>query len=170
MEDESVKLRSLLAFLSTGLLLLRSELLPLRLENCRSLRAYSDVERAGAASVRTIRGDVFEDLANLDEKFDLVVCDPPALIKGRKDIPQGKHAYLQLNTLAMAKLTPAGAIVSCSCSGLLEAEDFAAALAKAASRNRRSLAWVAQGGPSPDHPVRLEFPEGRYLKAWIGVS
>jgi len=111
-------------------------------------------------------------VASLDQfktsSFDIVICDPPALIKGKKDLPTGQHGYLKLNTNAMRLVKPGGWIVSCSCSGLLEEKDFVSILAKAARRVGREIQWMARGGQSPDHPVRAEFPEGNYLKCWIG--
>jgi 23S rRNA (cytosine1962-C5)-methyltransferase len=130
--------------------------------------ARENVEREGA-KVSVLKGDVLKDLASLEARsFDLVVCDPPALIKSRKDVPAGKHAYLQLNTQVFRLVREMGAVVSCSCSGLLEEEDFLAALGKAAYRNGARVRWVARGSQSPDHPMLLEFPEGRYLKSWFG--
>ena len=117
------------------------------------------------------RGDVLKDLAALPEKlFDIVVSDPPALIKSRKDVPAGTHAYLQLNTQVFRLVRPGGAVVSCSCSGLLDEESFLATLSKAAYRNRVGVRWIARGTPAPDHPMLAEFPEGHYLKAWMGIT
>jgi 23S rRNA (cytosine1962-C5)-methyltransferase len=132
-------------------------------------RAKKNVERQGARC-EIWKTDILETLGELpDQSFDLVVADPPALIKGRKDIPVGKHAYLQLNTQVFRLVAPQGAVVSCSCSALLEEEEFASALTKAATRNLRSPRWLARGTQAPDHPMLTGFPEGRYLKAWMGV-
>jgi 23S rRNA (cytosine1962-C5)-methyltransferase len=128
---------------------------------------------AGSASVRieTVEGDVLHDLGGLQDKaFDLVISDPPALIKGRKDIPVGTHAYLQLHTQAARLVADHGAWVACSCSGLLVEESFGETLAKAARRQNRTISWVARGAQAPDHPVLAEFPEGRYLKCWLGIA
>ncbi len=131
--------------------------------------AKRNIEAQGARC-EMLRGDVLKDLTRLEgESFDLVVCDPPALIKGRKDIPQGTHAYLQLNTQAFRLVKEGGAVVSCSCSALLDEDSFERTLSKAAQRNQVKAQWVGRGGQAPDHPVLLEFPEGRYLKAWIGI-
>ena len=122
------------------------------------------------AEVETLRADVLRDLPSLPTAgFDLVIADPPALIARRKDAPQGTHAYLQLFTQAVRLVRPGGGVVACSCSALLEEPAFDGALAKAARRNDRIVRWIARGGQGPDHPVLLEFPEGRYLKCWIGM-
>ncbi|HUP57876.1 MAG TPA: methyltransferase, partial [Bdellovibrionota bacterium] len=127
----------------------------------------ANVERTGA-KVEALQGDVLRDLEGIPVRYDLVISDPPALIKGRKDIPQGKHAYLQLNTQAIRLVKPGGALVTCSCSALLPEEDFLASVGKAARRNSADLRLIARGSQSPDHPMLPEFPEGRYLKCWIG--
>lgn len=130
--------------------------------------ARKNVERQGARC-ETVKGDVLRDLEKMEGGgFDLVVSDPPALIKGRKDIPAGTHAYLQLNTQVFRLIRAGGAVVSCSCSALLEEDEFLKALSKAAYRNRRKVRWAARGSQSADHPMLIEFPEGRYLKCWIG--
>lgn len=132
--------------------------------------ARANVQAQGARC-ETIRGDVLKDLAGLTaESFDLVISDPPALIKGRKDLPVGKHAYLQLNTQVFRLVKRGGAVITCSCSGLLPEEEFLEAVSKAARRNGRFARWIARGSQGPDHPMLAEFPEGRYLKCWIGVN
>jgi 23S rRNA (cytosine1962-C5)-methyltransferase len=130
--------------------------------------AKENAERAGARA-EVFEADVLEDLPKLaDVEFDIVVCDPPALIPGRKDIPVGTHAYLKLNTEAFRLLAPEGWVVTCSCSQLLDEENFVKQISKASSRNGKRVGWLARGTQALDHPLKLEFPEGRYLKMWIG--
>jgi 23S rRNA (cytosine1962-C5)-methyltransferase len=131
--------------------------------------ARRNIEAQGARC-DMLRADVLRDLGGVpDASFDLVISDPPALIKSRKDIGPGTHAYLQLNTQVFRLARRGGAVVSCSCSALLEESEFASLLTKAASRNRVDVRWVGRGAPAADHPMLTEFPEGRYLKAWIGL-
>lgn len=130
--------------------------------------AKANVERAGGRA-EVLEADVLQDLPKLvDLEFDVVVCDPPALIKGRKDIPTGKPAYLKLNTEAFRLLAKGGWMVTCSCSQLLEEAEFAHQVSKAALRNAKEMRWLARGTQAIDHPLKLEFPEGKYLKMWIG--
>ncbi len=118
-----------------------------------------------------LKANVLKDLGALQDKsFDIVISDPPALIKSRKDIPAGTHAYLQLATQAFRLVKKGGGIVACSCSALLEEESFTHVLGKAAQRNSAQIRWIGRGTQSPDHPILVEFPEGRYLKGWVGVS
>jgi len=130
--------------------------------------ARRNVESVGAEFIG-LKGDVLRDLGSVSETFDIVVSDPPALIKSRKEIPQGTHAYVQINTQALRLLSRGGCIISSSCSGLLSETEFAGVLAKAANRQMRKVKWIARGGQSPDHPILAEFPEGKYLKTWIGI-
>lgn len=122
------------------------------------------------AGCTTLQADIIKDIKALDGKqFDLVVCDPPALIKSKKDIPVGKAAYFQLALDSLALTKVGGGIIFCSCSALLTEEDFAHALSRAVMRSGKQVRWVAKGSQSPDHPILAEFPEGRYLKCWMGI-
>ncbi len=122
-----------------------------------------------ASLINPIKGDVLNGLrGTIDHGYDIVICDPPAFIKKKKDVPQGKAAYLKLNKEALKRLDAGGLFVSCSCSGLFTPEEFRGMLARAVA-NRPGMVWLKQGFHSPDHPQRMEFPEGSYLKCFIGA-
>ncbi len=124
---------------------------------------------AGEIQFNRLKADVLEPMPSLKDKdFEVVIADPPAFIKNRKSIPQGKHAYVQLFTTAIQKTAKDGLVVCCSCSQLLSKEDMKECLQKAARRSGRKVRWIAEGSPSLDHFVRSEFEEGHYLKCWIG--
>lgn len=130
--------------------------------------ASRNLVRAGV-EVRTLKRDVVHELTDLPDAFyDVVICDPPALVKSRKDLAVGAHAYTTLNTQALRLTRAGGLFVSCSCSALLEDGHFLEVLAKAERRSGREVRWVASGGQSFDHPESLAFPEGHYLKARFG--
>jgi 23S rRNA (cytosine1962-C5)-methyltransferase len=131
--------------------------------------AKINVESQGA-DFKSHCGNVLKDLVSLpSQSFDLVISDPPALIKSRKDIAVGTRAYLQLATQVFRLVRRGGGVVACSCSALLEEESFIQAQAQAIQRNSIQVQWIARGSQSPDHPVLAQFPEGRYLKGWIGA-
>ncbi len=131
--------------------------------------AQKNLTHAGAVA-EISKADILEKITQIpDSSYDLIVCDPPALIKSRKDHPAGKHAYLKLNTECLRILKKPGAIVSASCSAHFTPEDLIETLAKAARRSQVSPQWIFRGGHGPDHPVIAEFPEGQYLKTWFGV-
>jgi 23S rRNA (cytosine1962-C5)-methyltransferase len=118
--------------------------------------------------VETRRGDAFDVLEALQaegQQFDVLIVDPPAFIKRRKDIPKGEAAYRKLNQLALKVAADDALLVSCSCSWHLSAEVFPTLLQAAAVQANRELRVIAQGGQSPDHPVHPAMTETRYLKA-----
>jgi 23S rRNA (cytosine1962-C5)-methyltransferase len=119
-------------------------------------------------AVRTLRDDAFDALAALretGEKFDVVVIDPPAFIKRRKDSPKGQAAYRKLNQLAMQLLPRDGILVSCSCSHHLAQDDLIATVQQAARHLGRFAQVIEVGGHAPDHPIHPAIPETRYLKS-----
>jgi len=101
------------------------------------------------------------------EHFDVVVLDPPAFIKRKKDIPQGQAAYRKLNQLALELLSEGGLLVSCSCSYHLAAEELLVAIQAAARHSGRFVQILEHAGQSPDHPLHPAIPETRYLKAFF---
>ena len=136
-----------------------------------SAPALEILQRSAAANdlqVRSERADAFDALAALresGEKFDVVVIDPPAFIKRRKDIPKGQAAYRKLNQLAMQVLSRDAILVSCSCSHHLAQDDLIVAIQQAARHVDRFAQLVEVGGHAPDHPIHPAIPETRYLKA-----
>ena len=115
--------------------------------------------------VQVFQSDVLKTLEQFQaESFDIVIADPPAFIKAKKDIPTGSHAYLKMNTHAFRLVAQKGLIISCSCSGLLEVKMFQDILRKAQVRQSITMPSVFAGGHSPDHPIIMSFPEGIYLK------
>jgi 23S rRNA (cytosine1962-C5)-methyltransferase len=133
-------------------------------------------ENANANQVRPtfVHSDAFgymRQMAVNGKTFGVVVLDPPKLIPGRLDISSGKRKYFDLNVLALNCVEPGGILVTCSCSGLLPAEEFVILLRAAARKAGRSVQVLAVTGASSDHPVGLEALEGAYLKAvWLRVG
>jgi 23S rRNA (cytosine1962-C5)-methyltransferase len=131
--------------------------------------AVENGERNGVA-VAVRQGDAFdvlEAMAAETPRFDVVVVDPPAFAKRRKDLPKALAAYKRLNQLAMRLLSADGILVSCSCSHHVSPEDLQSAIAKAARSLDKHVQILAFGGQAPDHPVHPAIPETRYLKAYF---
>jgi len=138
-----------------------------------SVSALAMGERNAAANevkLATIKGDAFDVLAELKaerREFDLVILDPPAFIKRRKDIPKGQAAYRKLNLLGMQLLGRDGLLVTSSCSYHLSGDELLAAIARAGRNLERHVAMLEAGGQAPDHPVHPAIPETRYLKTFF---
>lgn len=129
--------------------------------------AKENAEREGAKVV-VHQMDVLEGLQTLpSQHYDIVIADPPAFIKAKKDIPTGKAAYVKMNTHAFRLGRKNGFVASCSCSGLLEEEEFRDAIRKASLRNYSEVRSVLRGGHAADHPTLMQFPEGFYLKMYV---
>jgi len=111
--------------------------------------------------------DVLEALAKEHAPFDVVILDPPAFAKRKKDLPKALAAYKRLNQLAMQLLADEGILVSCSCSYHVSAEELQDAIAKAARAAEKHLQLLETGGQAPDHPVHPAIQETRYLKAYF---
>ena len=137
------------------------------LEHVARNAALNGVEQA----VSTRRGDAFDVLRVLaadGERFDVVVLDPPAFIKRKKDQKAGEEAYRRVNQLAMDVLKQDGILVAASCSYHLPREALQDAMLRAARRQGRSLQILEQGHQGPDHPIHPAIPETAYLKSFIG--
>jgi 23S rRNA (cytosine1962-C5)-methyltransferase len=118
--------------------------------------------------VQIRQGDAFEVLKSLREareRFDVVIVDPPAFVKRRKDFKEGALAYRRLNEMAMQVLERDGILVSCSCSQLLSRDTLIQTLLQGSRHLDRNLVILEQGRQGPDHPVHPAIPETDYLKA-----
>ncbi|CAM3384778.1 class I SAM-dependent rRNA methyltransferase [Halomonas lysinitropha] len=116
-------------------------------------------------------GDAFEVLAALKaegEEFDVVILDPPAFIRKRKDIPSGERAYGKLNREAMRLLGRDGLLLSASCSMHLAPERLVDVVRGAVRHQDRQGQILFQGHQGADHPIHPAIPETAYLKA-LGV-
>jgi 23S rRNA (cytosine1962-C5)-methyltransferase len=111
--------------------------------------------------------EVLEQLAKERARFDIVIIDPPAFAKRKKDLPKALAAYKRLNQLAMQLCADDAVLVSCSCSYHVSAEDLQDAVAKAARSVDKHVQILESGGQSPDHPVHPAIAETRYLKTYF---
>jgi 23S rRNA (cytosine1962-C5)-methyltransferase len=137
--------------------------------------------------VRFVQADAFafaRDVLATQRRFDIVVLDPPKLIRNRADRESGKRKYFDLNRLAAQLVQPGGLLVSCSCSGQLSEDEFVR-LVLAAVRSgigqaappeglsevghcRAAAQLLARTGAAADHPVSADCPESAYLKVvWL---
>ena len=116
-----------------------------------------------------VTADVFEDLRQRKQSYDLVICDPPPLAKRRTHLDKAARAYKDLNRLALGRLAPGGLLLTFSCSGAIDSKLFRQILFAAAVEARVDLALLAPLAAAVDHPVSVFHPQGEYLKGWLGV-
>ena len=118
--------------------------------------------------VACVEGDVFEALKQLkasEERFDVIVADPPAFIKRKKDLKNGEGAYRRLNEQAMRLLNKDGILFSASCSMHLPEDDLQNILLTSARHLDRNIQLLERGAQGPDHPVHPAINETRYIKS-----
>ena len=101
------------------------------------------------------------------QRFDLVVVDPPAFARSHAKTERALHAYEQLNALAARVVAADGLMLTCSCSGAVNAAEFENAVRGGLLRAGRSAQLIEVFGPALDHPTLPGFPEDRYLKALL---
>jgi 23S rRNA (cytosine1962-C5)-methyltransferase len=140
-----------------------------------SAAALAQAERAAtingvAGRVVTRRDDAFDAMTALHaagEQFDIVICDPPAFAKSRKDAEAGLRAYSRMARLAAPLVTPNGFLFVASCSYHAPLEAWAAQIGFGLHRSRREGRILFTGGAGPDHPVHPHLPETAYLKVQL---
>jgi 23S rRNA (cytosine1962-C5)-methyltransferase len=133
--------------------------------------------------VRYVQSDSFafmRDMQRIGRQYDIVVLDPPKLIRNRAEIEEGAKKHADLNRLAMQLVKPGGLMLSCSCAGLLPEEDFVQMIRAASKASGfdaegkpkppRSVQILSRHGAASDHPVAVHCPETEYLKSvWMRV-
>ena len=120
-----------------------------------------------AAAHDFLAADVFELLSSFKDEgrtFDTVILDPPAFAKSQKAVEAALDGYASLNRQALAVLKPGGLLVTASCSARVTPEQFLDAVKSAGFNADVDLTLVEERYQPPDHPIRMQFREGRYLK------
>lgn len=141
-----------------------------RSEGALALAARSAALNGVEGRCRFERGDAFgtlEALAGEGERFDIVVADPPAFVKSKKELNQAARGYRKLARLAAALVTPGGFLFIASCSHHMTVENFGEQVARGIGEAGRSARILRASGAGPDHPVHPFLPETAYLKALL---
>ena len=121
-------------------------------------------------NIENIQGDVFEILRQYRDSgklFDMVILDPPKFVASAQLIRRGCRGYKDINMLAMKLLRKNGLLITFSCSGHVTPDLFQKVVADAALDAQRDVKIIEFLGQPFDHPVTLNFPEGRYLKGLV---
>ncbi len=111
--------------------------------------------------------DVKRFLVDTQEKYDMIILDPPAFAKTHHVTNNALHAYVHINAEAMKRLNPGGILFTFSCSQPISREMFRSAIQSAAIETGRNVRILHQLSQGPDHPVDICHPEGEYLKGLI---
>ncbi|MFY2557981.1 class I SAM-dependent rRNA methyltransferase [Corallococcus terminator] len=117
-----------------------------------------------------LAADVFTVIQSFKEEgrtFDMIILDPPAFAKSQRAVQAALDGYASLNRQALNLLRPGGLLATASCSARVTPEDFIGAVREAGFKAGVDLALVEERYQPPDHPVRLQFPEGKYLKFYV---
>ncbi|BBP42602.1 class I SAM-dependent rRNA methyltransferase [Thiosulfativibrio zosterae] len=123
-----------------------------------------------AEKVITVQGNAFDVLKALKEeghKYDVVIVDPPAFVKRKKDLKAGSEAYRRINEMAMRLIEKDGILVSASCSHHMTRDGLINQVQQAARHVDRHLQLFDQGHQGPDHPVHPSIPETEYIKTFF---
>ena len=133
-----------------------------------ALAARAAEANGGASRCRTVKAEAFAELERLaaaGERFEIVVADPPAFVRSRKDLGAGSRAYRKLARLASSLIAPGGFMFLASCSHNVEPALFAEQVARGLGDAGRSGRVLRSLGAAADHPVHPLLPESAYLKA-----
>lgn len=120
--------------------------------------------------VKFICEDVFELLPKLaedDEKYDVVILDPPAFTKSRSSIKNAVKGYREINLRGMKLVRDGGFLATCSCSHFMDYELFTRTIGQAARSAHKRLRQVEYRTQAPDHPILWSSDESYYLKFYI---
>ncbi len=131
------------------------------------LRCDNNFKLNNLISSVSIQSDAFEALNKLQgkqDKYDLIVLDPPSLTKSKKTLPNAIQAYKKLNKLSLALLRNGGFFATSSCSHHVTEEAFYGFIFRAAYEQKCRLRLLEKGFQAPDHPVLISMPETQYLK------
>ena len=155
-------------------------------EPLKLARENANLNQARAKFVQSDAFSYMREMLRNGKQYDVVVLDPPKLIRTRVEIEEGTRKHFAMNRLAMRLVKPGGLLLSCTCAGLLPESEFLQLLVSASKSQgedldpngssriisqSRTLQIIARTGAAPDHPVISTCMETDYLKAvWMIVN
>lgn len=135
-----------------------------------SLALAEGAAKLNGVAVSCVRAEAFAEMARLDaagERFGVVVVDPPAFVKSKKDLHAGAKGYRKMAKLAAPLVEPGGFMLAASCSHHMPVDMFAEEIAHGLAQAGRSGRILRTAGAAPDHPLHPQLPESAYLKALV---
>ncbi|MDX2442313.1 MAG: class I SAM-dependent rRNA methyltransferase [Bacteroidales bacterium] len=120
-----------------------------------------------SSSHEAIVADAFDYLETANNKYDLIILDPPAFAKHHNVLHQALQGYKRLNAKAIECILPGGIIFTFSCSQVVSKENFRKSVFVAAANSGRSVRILYQLTQPVDHPISIYHPEGEYLKGLV---
>lgn len=133
-------------------------------------QAQHDANQNQLQGLETRCGNVFDvvrELRDQNQQFDLIVLDPPAFAKSRRETPGAERGYRDLNRVALRLLAPNGLLVTCSCSHHIDGPRFEELVRQAAAGLPFQVALRQRLSAGSDHPVLITHPESEYLKVLL---
>ncbi len=134
------------------------------------LRRNLSLNKIGEQKVKIVNGDVFQKLREFRDRgrsFDMVILDPPKFAPTVAHVSKASRGYKDINLFALKLLNRDGILVTFSCSGGVDLDLFQKIIFGAALDAGRQVRILEHLHQAPDHPIRLSFPEGAYLKGFI---
>ncbi|MBI5325363.1 MAG: class I SAM-dependent rRNA methyltransferase [Ignavibacteriae bacterium] len=133
-------------------------------------KARRNAELNNFSNIRFVQSDVADYLKNElteNRKWDLIILDPPAFAKSKKDVKTAIKGYAKINRLAMQLLSESGFLATSSCSQHISEEVFLSTIQFEAAKLNIQLRQIFRGTQSPDHPILASMPETKYLKFFV---
>jgi len=107
------------------------------------------------------------NLNNIEQKYDVIILDPPAFAKHREALRNALKGYKRLNAKAFEQIKPGGIVFTFSCSQVVTKDQFRLAVFSAAAESKRNVRILHQLSQPADHPINIYHPEGEYLKGLV---
>ena len=133
------------------------------LDAVRKNAALNNIEE----KVQTFKGDCFQFAGECREKYDIVVLDPPSLVRTKKEIKSAERGYLALHKHAMNLVKSEGIMATASCSHHISRDMFIDLIRRAAYEAHRTATILEERGAAADHPIMAMMPETEYLRYFV---
>ncbi|HEX7365598.1 MAG TPA: class I SAM-dependent rRNA methyltransferase [Pelobium sp.] len=140
---------------------------PLAIETLQKNMVLNNFDKESSYAIQNDVNKQLRLFKDSDENFDVVILDPPKYAPSRSALDKAARAYKDLNRLGMQVLKTGGLLATFSCSGAVDIETFKQIIAWAALDAGKQVQIIYQFTQPEDHPVRISFPEGEYLKGLL---